>query len=577
MDANRRRITWNKYERCNNMRTAKYIVIISLGILLACGGAAKRGLQSSTPKTGDTFAAYNAYEHFIQGDLYEQAGDLDNAVLEYRKALILDPGSVTIRRTLSEIYFDQKKYDDAAILRSEITEKNADDYNFIGDCLRSNKELESSAKFYMRSLDLDSTQYMTRLYVARIMQYLGKEKEAEKQYKTLVNFSSSKIEGLLELANFYIKINKLDKALITYSEAAAIDSTDIRPTVGLASVYLTKGDTIRADSTYYSIAQKNWDDSAMLVSLSSLFFNLQNFKRAENLAARVAELQPDDLDSQRRYAMIVFGNGNFARAESLMTALDQKGGANAAIYYYLARIKQESKEFPASESYFRKSLALSDTVIDTWINLALVVDQQKRYQESIELMGKAMSAVPQDSDGIIFYTAIIHSRNDHFDLAKEGYERLLKSNPDDIGLRFSLASMQERLGNIDEAEKGFKWVIEKEPKNAMALNYLGYMYADQGVKLKESKELIERALVIDPENGAFLDSYAWVLYKLGKYDEALTEMKKAVKTELEDPVIYDHQGDIYSALKQEDLARESWEKALQLSPDDQAIRAKLNK
>ncbi len=559
------------------MRMAKYIVIVLFGLLLACGGVAKRNIQPATPKTADSFASYNAYEHFIQGDLYEQAGDLDNAVIEYRKALILDPGSVTIRRTLSEIYFDQKKYDDAAILRSEITEKNVDDYNFIGDCLRYNKDLESSAKFYMRSLDLDSTQYMTRSYVARIMQYLGKEKEAEKEYKILVNYAPSKIEGLLDLAGFYIKVNKLDKALGTYSEAAALDSTDIRAVVGIASVYIAKADTAKSDSIYFSIAQKNWDDTAMLGSLTSLFFSLHNYEYAEKLAARVAELLPDDLDSQRRYAMIVFGNGKFAQAETLMTALEQKGGANAAIYYYLARIKQESKDYPTAENYFRKSLSLADTVTDTWINLALVVNQQKRYPESLEIMGEAMRAVPQDSDGIIFYTAIIHSQNEHYDLAKEGYLRLLKSKPDDIGLRFSLASMDERLGNIDEAERGFRWVIQKEPKNAMALNYLGYMYADQGVKLKEAKGLLERALAIDPENGAYLDSYAWVLYKLGKYDEALVEMKKAVKTELEDPVIYDHQGDIYSALKQDDLARESWEKALQLSPDDQAIRAKLNK
>jgi Tfp pilus assembly protein PilF len=119
-------------------------------------------------------------------------------------------------------------------------------------------------------------------------------------------------------------------------------------------------------------------------------------------------------------------------------------------------------------------------------------------------------------------------------------------------------------------------VIQKDPKNALALNYLGYMYADKGIKLREGKELIERALAVDPENDAYLDSYAWVLYKLGKYDDALTQMKKAIGPNTDDPLIYDHQGDIYSALKQDSLARESWEKALELNPDDQTIRAKLN-
>jgi tetratricopeptide (TPR) repeat protein len=558
------------------MKSAKYIVLLSIGLILACGGAARRTSSTGTPAPPDEFATYDAYEHFVQGDLLEQSGDLDGAVSEYRKALILDPGSVEIRRVLSEIYYNQKKFDDAAILRSEISDKNTDDYNFIGDCLRYNKEFESAAKFYTRSLELDSTQYETRVYVARIMQFLGKEKEAEKQYKILVNYAPTKIEGLLDLAGFYIKTNKMDKASETYLEAASIDTTDIRPIVGLANVKLAKGDTAGTDSIFYSIARRNWDDPDMLGSLIVAFYNTHNYDKAEELAARMTQLLPNDISVEKRYAMILFGNRKIPQAESLMTDLDQRGEADAALYYYLGRIKQDKKEYPASESFYRKSLALSDTVTDTWINLALVVDEQKRYQESLVIMADAMNAVPQDSDGVIFYTAIIHARNEHYDLAREGYERLLKANPDDVGLRFSLASTDERLGNFEAAEKEFKWVIQKEPKNALALNYLGYMYADKGVNLRESKDLIERALAIDPENYAYLDSYAWVLYKLGKFDEALVQMKKAIKPNTDDPLMYDHQGDIYSALKQTDLARDSYEKALELKPDDQAIRAKLN-
>jgi tetratricopeptide (TPR) repeat protein len=559
-----------------NMRLPKYIVLFSIGLILACGGAVRRTPLPATPAGTDPFATYDAYQHFVQGDLLEQSGDLDGAVGEYRKALILDPGSVEIRRVLSEIYYDQKKFDEAAILRSEIVDKNSDDYNFIGDCLRFNKEFESAAKFYIRSLELDSTQYETRVYVARIMQFLGKEKEAEKQYKILVDFAPTKIDGLLDLAGFYVKINKMDRADETYTAAAAIDTMDFRPIVGLANVKLAQGDTVATDSIYYTIAQRNWDDPDMLGSLIVVFYNTHNYDKAELLASRMVELLPQDPGAEKRYAMILFGNRKIAQAESLMTDLDQRGAADAGIYYYLARIKQDKKEYPAAESFYHKSLALSDTVTDTWINLALVVDEQKRYQESLVIMADAMNAIPQDSDAVIFYTAIIHSRNEHYDLAREGYERLLKANPDDVGLRFSLASADERLGNFDDAEKGFKWVIQKEPKNALALNYLGYMYADKGVKLRESKELIEKALAIDPENYAYLDSYAWVLYKLGKYDEALVQMKKAIGPNTDDPLIYDHQGDIYSALKQDSLARESWEKALELKPDDQTIRDKLN-
>ncbi len=559
------------------LKAANYIAILSIGLLLACGGPVKKGqLPEKTKESSDPFAASRAYEHFVQGDLYEQAGDYDNAAQEYQKALIFDPGSIEIRRDLSEIYFAQKKFDEAAILRSEITEKNTDDYNFIGDCLRYRKDLESAAKFYTRSLELDSTQYLPRVYVARIMDLLGRRREAEKQFKLLTELSPDKFEALLDLASFYMSVNRPEKALETYAQAETADTTDVRPVVGMAAIHLIQGDTLKADSLYYSIAEKHWDNAQMLGSLIILFYNIRDLDKAEKISGRVFQLVPDDAGAEKRYAMLLFGNQKFATAESLMTDLDQKGAADASLYYYLARIKQEKKELPAAENYYRKSLALSDTMADTWVNLALVVDQEKRYQDALEIMGNALGSIPKDSSAIIFYTAVIHSRNDQFELAKEGYDRLLKSNPDDIGLRFSRASMDERLGHFEDAEKEFKWVIQKDPENAMALNYLGYMYADKGIKLRESRDLIERALKIDPENGAFLDSYAWVLYKMGKYEEALVQMKKALNTETEDPLLYDHEGDIYAALKQDAQARESWQKALELKPDDQTIRAKLD-
>jgi tetratricopeptide (TPR) repeat protein len=558
-----------------NMKIAyvKYIMAILLTIPLACGGPARKDIKVAAKP--DPFTAYKAYDHFVNGDLYEQSGNLDAAVDEYRKALILDPTSAEIRRNLSEIYFQQQRYDEAAILRSEIEAKTTDDFNFIGDCMRFTKDFENAAKFYARSLELDSTQYVTRIYYARILEFLGQNDQAEKQYKAVVNYAPSKADALIDLAGFYLKLNKLDKGIETYSKAREADPQDVRPLIGMATVFLAKGDTLKADTLYMNVAEMNWDDSEVLVSLIPWFLSTEDLDGAEKVGGRIAELMPNDLLAQKRFAMILYGNEKFAKAESLFTMIIDQGDKDAAVFFYMARMKQESEDYPAAEQYFRKSLNIADTVTEAWINLAIVVDQQKRYQDAIDVMGQALMTIPEDSNAILLYTAILHGRNEHFDLAREGYLRLLHSNPDDIGLRFSLASADERLGNFEDAEKGFKWVLSKDSQNAMALNYLGYMYADKGVKLKESKELIEKALKIDPENGAYLDSYAWVLYKLGQYDEALVQMKKAVKTESEDPVVYDHQGDIYLALNQMELARECWSKALELKPEDETIRSKL--
>ena len=107
------------------------------------------------------------------------------------------------------------------------------------------------------------------------------------------------------------------------------------------------------------------------------------------------------------------------------------------------------------------------------------------------------------------------------------------------------------------------------------MNYLGYMWAEHGMKLEKARELIEKAVKAQPRNGAYLDSLAWVLFKLNQPAEALPYAIKAAElTEEPDAVLYDHLGDIYSALKQPEKAREAWRKSLALESNEE-IRKKL--
>ena len=113
--------------------------------------------------------------------------------------------------------------------------------------------------------------------------------------------------------------------------------------------------------------------------------------------------------------------------------------------------------------------------------------------------------------------------------------------------------------------------LSLDPHHADALNYLGYSYAERGVKIDQALSLTKRAVALKPENGYYVDSLGWAFYKSGMLPEALTEIKKAVALVGDDPVIYEHLGEIY--LKQQKVAdaREAWLHSLEIDPSNEKL------
>jgi tetratricopeptide (TPR) repeat protein len=134
--------------------------------------------------------------------------------------------------------------------------------------------------------------------------------------------------------------------------------------------------------------------------------------------------------------------------------------------------------------------------------------------------------------------------------------------PEESSITFQLASVLEKQKKYGEAEAVFRQLIAKDPDNAAALNYLGYMLAERGEKLNESVDLLKRALAIDPDNGSFLDSIGWAYYKDGKFDLALEHMKRAADQLPANSVVQDHYGDVLARTGRWEEAIGAWTRAL---------------
>ena len=117
--------------------------------------------------------------------------------------------------------------------------------------------------------------------------------------------------------------------------------------------------------------------------------------------------------------------------------------------------------------------------------------------------------------------------------------------------------------------------IEIDPDHENALNYLGYSFADKGINLDEAISLVERALKIKPDNGAYVDSLGWAYYKKGLIDLAIQHLKRASELMPDDPVIMEHLGDVYINMNMKAEAREEWLKSLEMNIENKKLIEKF--
>ncbi len=156
------------------------------------------------------------------------------------------------------------------------------------------------------------------------------------------------------------------------------------------------------------------------------------------------------------------------------------------------------------------------------------------------------------------------------------YARGLAAYPDDGALLYARALAWERRDNIERAEADFRKILVAEPDNVAALNALGYTLADRTTRYTEALELIDRARAAEPGSAAIIDSYGWVLYRLGRNKDALVELRRALTLQ-KDPEIAAHLGEVLWVSGDKDEARKYFEQARKLDPENRALKRALMK
>jgi tetratricopeptide (TPR) repeat protein len=161
--------------------------------------------------------------------------------------------------------------------------------------------------------------------------------------------------------------------------------------------------------------------------------------------------------------------------------------------------------------------------------------------------------------------------------AAEILEATLTRSDDAKLIHFYLGTVYESLERYRESDRHLRRCLELDPSDAETMNNLGYMYAEQGIKLDEAERLLKKALELSPENGFYLDSLGWIYYKKGKADLAIEYIRRAILAmERDDAILRDHLGDAYLLNGETGKAVREWERARRLDPELEGVQEKID-
>jgi len=236
-------------------------------------------------------------------------------------------------------------------------------------------------------------------------------------------------------------------------------------------------------------------------------------------------------------------------------------------------------EFDRAETELKEAKAIDPEGLD--VSLALIflysyTQKDKELEEEYgEFLRKAHKAKPDDIK-ISEYLAQFYFYKKQPEEAIKLYEAILVLKPEDVENMFWLGFIYEETGKRKQAITIWKKGLVINPQHDAILNSLGYIYAEEGVNLDEAEKMIKKALEKQPDSGAYMDSLGWVYFKKKDYKKAEEFLKKAISLQT-DPVIYEHLGDLYLALRNTKEAARYYKDGLERFPDSKALKEKLGK
>lgn len=529
---------------------------------------------------------------FTEGEKFFVLEDYEKALHYFQRAAALDGERASVHYKLAETLSKSEKPEDAAAAINSIE----------------------------RAIRLDPTNKFIHLLGAKLNAEAGNLNRATAILETMIATIPGTSESLEELANYYQFAQMPDKALKTLDRAETIFGVSEHLTLRKISLLSSTGRAAEAEAEGRKLMAAYPDEPRHVMAVAGVMAEAGKIAEAIRLLETLIAGNSDDGFGRLMLSELLFSQGQREKAiqvampamdnpdipaenkvmlfKTFGAALEQEQPIDVLLGEQLIRLLQRMKDGAPGESqiwlgggdlylalnrtdearqHYLKAIRLGSMEFQAWSNLLVIDSRDNQGDSLIRHSEEAMEYYPNQAQ-VWFFNGYGYFYKRQFKKAAASLEqakRLTKEKPLLLSIYELLGDAYHQTGDHQRSDASYDAVLNLNPDHLQVLNNYSFYLAVRKARLDVAETMAEKLIGLQPGNGSFLDTYAWVLFARGKYKEARKVIESVIASGNANAVHLEHYGDILFQLGSVDEAVKQWELALSMNSRNEALRKKI--
>ncbi len=524
----------------------------------------------------------------IEGTRHRIKGNTAKAIVNYANAVEKDQNNSAAFFELAKIHYIEEEFKDALIFAKRANQIDPENIFYrilLADIYYVNQQADKAIEIQKKLVEDYPRDANLYLDLAQTLAQESRFKEAIEVYNDLEKYIGFSEQIVAERQDLYLELGRPEKAIEEMEMLVKLYPENFRYMEHLASLYMSTGQEEKAYQLYELMLEKMPDNPYTLLLIADYYQTKGEKKEALKYLKSALKSPSLDIDSKEKIMLAFFhfsaqDSIYISQAYELCELLIDLHPERPEVYYIYGDFLYRDGKYKKARDVYLKSVEIDPDNIRVWEQILTIDSKLEDFESMYKNSGKALEYF-FEYPLIYYYQAISAYNQEDFMTVTEAMQDaiVLVFSNDTIASDFYTlqADAYSKMEMYEKSDSAYIEAIERNPENAYALNNYSYSLCTRKTNLELAKEMSLLSNELQPGMSSFQDTYAWILYQMGNYEEARAWLEKAIKNMTEErPLVLEHYGDVLYKLGKKEEALNYWKKAMDAGEGSENLERKIN-